>query len=108
MKKIKNLYDELNWEIAPGYFEGTRRKVLRDNDKGQTILLKFPKGFSMSPHSHITTEQHFVIKGEYHSDEENYPAGSYQIFLPGEEHGPFESKEGALILVIWDPIQVAQ
>ncbi len=108
MKNVKNLYNELNWEIAPGYFEGTKRKVLRDDDKGQTILLKFPKGFSMPPHAHITTEQHFVLEGEYHSAGKNYPAGSYQIFLPGEEHGPFESKKGALILVIWDPIQVAQ
>ncbi len=109
MKKIKNLYDELNWETATGYSEGTKRKVLRDNDeKGQTVLLKLPEGFYMGIHSHITTEQHFVLEGEYQSGEESYPAGSYQIFLKGEEHGPFKSKTGALILVIWDPLQVAQ
>ena len=106
MKEIKNLYDELNWETAPGYFEGTKRKVLRDDDNnGQTILLKLPEGFFMSPHSHITTEQHFVLEGEYQSGGENYPPGSYQIFSPGDEHGPFESKNGALILIIWDSIK---
>jgi len=106
MKKIKNLYDELNWEIATGYSEGTKRKVLRDDNKGQTILLKLPEGFYMAPHSHIIAEQHFVLEGEYQSGGESYPAGSYQIFLAGEEHGPFESKNGALILVIWDPIKL--
>lgn len=104
MKGVKNLYDELNWEIATGYFDGTKRKVLRDNDKGKTILLKLPEGFYMGPHSHTTGEQHFVLDGEYQSDGENYPAGSYQAFLKGEEHGPFESKIGALVLIVWDPI----
>lgn len=108
MKKIKNFYDELNWENATGYSDGTKRKVLRDGDRGQTILLKLPQGFYMAPHSHITTEQHFVLEGEYHSGEESYPVGSYQIFSSGVEHGPFESKKGALILVVWDPLQVAQ
>ncbi|MEA3505487.1 MAG: cupin domain-containing protein [Bacteroidota bacterium] len=102
MGNEKNLYDELNWEIAPGYAEGTKRKVFRDSGKSKTILLKLPAGFFMGPHSHITTEQHFVLEGEYQSGGKNYPAGSYQVFLPGDEHGPFESKTGALILVVWD------
>lgn len=66
---------------------------------------KLPEGFSMSPHSHITTEQHFVLKGEYQSGDENFIEGSYQVFSQGEEHGPFKSKTGALILVIWDSLK---
>ena len=107
MKELKNLYDELNWEYADGYSDGTMKKVLRNDENGKTILLKFPAGFYMDPHSHITTEQHFIIDGEYLSRGKKYPAGSYQIFSVGEEHGPFESKEGALILVVWDPFQNA-
>ena len=106
MKKFMNLYDDLNWENANGYSDGTKRKVLRDEPNGRTILLKLPKGFLMAPHSHITAEQHFVLEGEYTSAGESYPVGSYQVFSAGDEHGPFESKDGALILVIWDPIQV--
>ncbi len=100
-----NLYNDSNWENADGYFKGTKRKILRNDDGGRTVLLKLPKGFYMSPHSHITVEQNFVIEGEYQSNGKNYPVGSYQIFSPGDEHGPFESKKGALILVIWDPIK---
>ena len=108
MKELKNMYDDLNWENANGYSDGTKRKVLRNDKKGETILLKIPAGFYMAQHSHVTTEQHFVLEGEYHSSGKSYPAGSYQLFFAEEEHGPFESKEGALILVVWDSFQDAQ
>ena len=105
MKKIMNLYDDLNWENADDYFKGTKRKILRDENGSRTVLLKLPKDFYMAPHSHIVSEQHLVLEGEYISNGKNYPAGSYQIFSPGDEHGPFESKNGALILVVWDPLK---
>ena len=102
MKKIMNLFDDLNWENADEYFNGTKRKTLRDEDGRKTILLKLPKGFNMPPHTHVTTEQNFVLDGEYTYKGEVFAKGSYQIFSPHDEHGPFESKEGALILIIWD------
>ncbi|MEN8122435.1 MAG: cupin domain-containing protein [Bacteroidota bacterium] len=102
MKDLMNLYDDLNWQNADEYFEGTKKKVLRDEDGAKTVLLKFPAGFYMAPHSHITTEQHFVLEGEYTSNEKVFSAGSYQIFSEGDEHGPFKSENGALVLVIWD------
>jgi len=105
MKKLMNLFDELHWEKANEYFEGTQRKILRNSDEGRTVLLKLPAGFSMAPHSHVTTEQHFVIKGEYQSNGVSISAGSYQIFFPGDEHGPFESKNGALVLIVWDSVK---
>ncbi len=102
MKNIINLFDDLNWEKATNYPDGTLMKTLRDDDKGNTILLKLPKGFSMPSHSHINTEQHFVLEGNYSIDGVEYPKGSFQIYYSHEEHGPFESKDGALILVIWN------
>jgi len=106
MKNLMNLFDDLNWEEANEYFNGTKRKVLRDENGCRTVLLKLPKNFYMAPHSHIITEQHFVLKGEYTSKGKSFPVGSYQIFSKGDDHGPFESKNGALILVIWDPIRL--
>ncbi len=105
MKNLLNLYDDLNWENADEYFKGTLRKVLRDENGARTVLLKLPAGFYMAPHSHITTEQHFVLDGEYESNGKIIPKGSYQIFSEGDEHGPFKSEHGALILVIWDPVK---
>lgn len=104
MKQLMNLYDDSHWENADEYYTGTTRKVLRDENGSRTVLLKLPAGFEMTPHSHIATEQHFVLEGEYSSNGKKYPSGSYQIFSPGDEHGPFQSENGALILVIWDPL----
>ena len=105
MENFINLYDDLNWQDANNYADGTKQKILRDENSSKTILLKLPKGFYMAPHSHVTTEQHFVLKGEYISEGKIYGTGSYQIFKASEEHGPFKSKDGALILVIWDPFK---
>ncbi len=105
MKNFVNLFQNADWADAGNYPEGTKIKVLRDEDSFRTVLLKLPKGFKMGSHSHISTEQHFVLKGQYSSDGNNYPEGSYQIFSSGDEHGPFESENGALILVVWDPFK---
>jgi anti-sigma factor ChrR (cupin superfamily) len=85
--------------------QGTLMKILRDDNNGKTIVLKVPKNFKMEPHSHVYTEQHFVLKGSYMSEGRVFPEGSFQIYSPKEGHGPFESKDGALILVIWDGIK---
>lgn len=98
-----NLYDNLNWQDATEYPDGTKQKTLRNENGAKTILLKVPANFYMAPHSHITTELHFVLKGEYTSEGQIYPGSSYQLIKANQDHGPFESKDGALILVIWDP-----
>jgi anti-sigma factor ChrR (cupin superfamily) len=105
MRNLMNLFDDLNWENADNYLRGTKRKVLRDENGARTILLKLPKGFHMDPHSHVVTEQNFVLDGEYISNGKVFSKGSYQIFSPHDDHGPFESKEGALVLVVWDPMK---
>ncbi len=104
MQNLKNVFDEIGWTEADNYPKGTLKKVLRDEENGaKTILLKFPKGFSMSPHSHVTKEQHFVLEGSYSSNGVEFPIGSYQLIEAHEEHGPFKSEGGALLLVVWDP-----
>ncbi len=67
MEKMINLFDDEHWEVANGYPQGTMAKVLRDGENAKTVLLKLPKGFFMAPHSHLTTEQNFLISGEYES-----------------------------------------
>jgi anti-sigma factor ChrR (cupin superfamily) len=105
MKAFVNLYDDLNWQDAIEYPAGTKLKVLRNEETAKTVLLKLPAGFSMGIHSHVTAEQHFILQGEYTSEGELYRTGSYQIFASHEEHGPFESENGALVLVVWDPVR---
>jgi anti-sigma factor ChrR (cupin superfamily) len=103
MKDIINIYDDSNWQDASEYPKGTKKRILYDKHGVKTLLLKFPVGFYMAPHSHITAEQHVIIKGEYISEGKVYHEGTYQTFKAHENHGPFESTKGALVLVIWTP-----
>ena len=105
MKNLLNIYDKSEWKEADGYPSGTMIKILREEEGAKTVLLKLPEGFFMEPQTHITTEQHFVLEGEYESDGEVYGIGSYQLIPPHTDHGPFKSKNGAVILVVWDPFQ---
>ena len=102
MSEIKNIFDETNWLDAEGYPEGTKIKTLREEDGYKTAVLKLPKGFQMEAHSHITTEQHFVLKGEYEIQGEVFKVGSYQLIHSGVDHGPSTSNNGVTILVIWE------
>jgi anti-sigma factor ChrR (cupin superfamily) len=103
MEDFINIYDDLNWEDAPEYPTGTKRKVLYDKNGVKTILLNYPEGFYMDPHSHMNAEQHFILKGEYASEGKVYKEGAFRSFNAHVDHGPFESKHGALVLVIWTP-----
>jgi anti-sigma factor ChrR (cupin superfamily) len=103
METMINLFDDSNWIEAQEYPKGTLKKVLHDEYGVKTVLLKLPEGFYMASHTHITAEQHFLLKGEYVSEGKTFKEGTYQSFKAHENHGPFESKHGALVLVIWYP-----
>jgi len=105
MTHIRDIYDEFGWEEAEGYPVGTRMKKLRDENGAQTILLKLPKGFHLEGHTHMYNEQHLVLDGEYESEGEVYSSGTYRLIHAEKDHGPFTSKGGAIVLVIWDPIK---
>jgi anti-sigma factor ChrR (cupin superfamily) len=104
MKELTVNYEEMPWEDARGYPPGTLEKVLRVGETGDhlTVLLKLPQNFQMEGHSHMGMEQHFVLEGEYESEDHVYRAGSYRLIPQKTTHGPFRSQEGALLLVVWD------
>jgi len=94
--------NSMEWHDAgDSYHHGTKIKVLRDDKRGKTIILQLPKGFKMEHHSHIRTEQHFILKGQYEIAGKTYSRGTYQLIQSKMTHGPFTSETGAEILVIW-------
>ncbi|HSL88404.1 MAG TPA: cupin domain-containing protein [Ignavibacteriaceae bacterium] len=105
MIHVKNIYDETGWHNAEGYHDGTRIKKLRDDVDSKTILLKLPPGFVLNSHTHIHNEQHLVLEGEYESEGRQYTSGTYRFIPAHKDHGPFTSKTGAIVLVIWDHIK---
>jgi anti-sigma factor ChrR (cupin superfamily) len=103
MKELFIDSNGMDWVQARGYPSGTQGKVLRKENGTNTILLKLAQGFHMDAHCHTTTEQHFVLEGEYTGEGKTYGVGSYRLIPAGVTHGPFSSEKGALVLVIWDP-----
>jgi len=102
MDKVFVNINDLEWVSAKNYHKGTMRKSLRDDGDNKTILLKIPSGFEMGSHVHTVNEQHFILEGEYAIGSNIFKKGTYQLFPKGFTHGPFHSKNGAVILVIWD------
>ena len=102
MKELSINYEEIEWSDAKAYPPGTKIKILRDEKESQTFLLQLPAGFDMEGHSHIATEQHFVLDGEYESGGKKYGTGTYRFIPARANHGPFISEHGATVLVIWN------
>ena len=102
MSAITLRTDQLEWTAAGAYPEGTMIKVLRDEAEARTVLLRLPPGFRMDAHDHAYGEQHFVLQGEYERGGEEYGAATYEYIPARTQHGPFTSREGAVVLVMWD------
>jgi len=92
----------MEWqEAGDGYPSGTKIKVLRDDEDGRTVILRLPKGFEMGGHTHIKNEQHYILEGQYRVGGKVCAQGTYQLIRSNMTHGPFTSKTGAEVLVVW-------
>jgi anti-sigma factor ChrR (cupin superfamily) len=93
---------QMAWEKARSYPEGTMLKVLREEGEARSVLLKLPPGFRMDAHAHTCCEQHFVLEGKYEAGGKEHGPGIYQCIPAYTNHGPFSSRDGAVILVVWE------
>lgn len=103
MKETHVKTNEIEWQVADGYPEGAMQKVLHGgmDSAPHSILLKFEPGWTMEEHAHVYTELHYVLEGEYESQGEVYPTGSFRLIPKHTNHGPFTTSEGAVVLVVW-------
>ena len=104
MKEIIAKAFEIEWHAASGYPVSTHWKILRRGSQGEpkAILLKLVPGFEMASHSHMYTEHHYVLSGEYESQGERFPPGTYRFIPKHMNHGTFCSSTGAELLVVWE------
>lgn len=103
MKEINVNTNDINWREARGYPEGAMEKVLHDGKDSapRTSILKIAPGWEMEAHAHVYTELHYVLEGEYESQGQRYPAGTFRLIPKETNHGPFGTRTGATLLVIW-------
>lgn len=103
MNSIDINVNDMEWKDAIGYPSGAKEKVLSvgSDMAPRIILLKIPAGWSMDSHSHTHTELHYVLEGEYRSQGETYSSGTFRIIPREVEHGPFTSKKGVTMMIVW-------
>lgn len=103
MNSIDVNANEIEWKDASGYPAGAKEKVLNTGSDmaPRSILLKLPPGWSMDLHYHRYTELHYVMEGEYESGDKVFSSGTFRIIPKEIEHGPFTTKTGAVILIVW-------
>jgi anti-sigma factor ChrR (cupin superfamily) len=94
--------NKMEWEESLAYPRGTMVKVLRDEGDVRALLMKLPPGFHMNPHAHTTGEQHLILEGGYETSGWEFGPGTYHYLPARKLHGPFTSRNGAVVLVIWE------
>ena len=103
MKELSLNVRDLEWKESHRHATGAMAKeFLSDKEQGITaILLKLEPGWKMSEHGHVLTEIHYVLEGEYESQGKTFSAGTFRVIPKEASHGPFSSRNGATILVLW-------
>ena len=103
MKEIQVNTTDMEWQDAINYPAGVKEKVLCDGSGNapKSCILQIRSEWEMDAHVHVYTELHYVLDGEYESQGRTYPAGTFRMIPKHVNHGPFKTKTGATILVIW-------
>jgi len=76
---------------------GTQMKVLHDDGRTMSWLVRMPPGTRLPPHRHDDgLEECLVLEGEVIVNGERYRAGDYLLAPPGSEHDDVHSDAGAV------------
>ena len=107
MNAVEVNTNDISWQNALKYPPGAEEKVLSMGGgmAPRTIILKIPAGWEMESHSHSHTELHYVLEGSYESEGRTYSAGTFRIIPKEVRHGPFSTKTGATIIIIYCSIK---
>jgi hypothetical protein len=95
------------WETPPGYPQTVQQKILagsldEKNRKGsRTRLLRFvPGAFTTQPFEHEYWEEVLLVSGTLTIGGVDFKPSTYACRPPHVPHGPFSTKEGALLYEI--------
>ncbi|MBI4184532.1 MAG: cupin domain-containing protein [Proteobacteria bacterium] len=105
---------EKGWETPPGYVAAMKRKMLQGalddaNRRGRrTSLIRIPPGTrSAGAHDHENVEEALILEGDMTwirddgSTVQRLGPMSYVCRPPRRMHGPFVSRNGAMVLEVW-------
>ena len=98
---------QIAWQAMhiPGFPEGLAQRLLHDNkdNKLQSAIVKYPKGFHEPRHYHTTCGHSiYVLKGRIRALEGDLVPGSFTYAAVNERHGPYVAVEESEILFYTD------
>ena len=87
-------------------FTGIRVKTLRydPSSRTQTTLWRLQPGARVPRHPHRQQEECLVLEGSILHEGVEYRAGDFLLAAPGSRHSPFDSPQGALLLIRGEPV----
>jgi quercetin dioxygenase-like cupin family protein len=80
----------------PGFPDGLQQRLLHDNkdNKLQSAIVKYPKGFREPRHYHTTCGHSiYILKGRLRAPEGDLVPGTFTYAAVNERHGPFMAVE---------------
>lgn len=106
MKSIQ-FTPSLPWQHFDSFPGRLEVKVLRDDTGGggRTLLVRIPAGGEIPAHSHLGVVQYYLIEGDCEKDGQDYPAVTYGMLPVHADVSPIRSRDGAVLLLIYDPVQ---
>jgi anti-sigma factor ChrR (cupin superfamily) len=87
-------------------FEGVEVQTLRFDaaTRQQITLWRLLPGARIPRHTHSEREECLVLEGAILHGGQCHPAGDFLVAEAGSRHQPFESPEGALLLIRGEPV----
>lgn len=87
-------------------FEGVQVQTLRFDPEAreQVTLWRLAPGARIPRHTHSAREECLVLEGAIVHAGQRHPAGDFLVAEAGSRHQPFDSPEGALLLIRGEPV----
>jgi anti-sigma factor ChrR (cupin superfamily) len=88
------------WQPLGAAADGkTEMKVLHDDGRTMTWLVRLQAGCTLDGHDHAGTEECLVLEGDFWLNDVRYGPGDYQVAFAGTRHYSARTERGCLVFV---------
>ena len=99
--------DSATMDWSPTGWTGVTMKLLQREgaNGGMTGMLRMAPGSTIPAHRHTKADQSvFVVEGDLVEDGVTYGPGTFLVAKAGTPHGPHGTKNGCVLLSIYDGV----
>ena len=98
-RQITTTWDELGWQPTKSGGRSSRLLVGDADDAPMVMMVRFPPGAVVQPHTHDTDYCEMILEGEQTIGKHTHGAGTVRVVKAGTGYGPITcGPEGAVAL----------